>query len=167
MSKFLWSNIFKGESNQVDQIAALWHKTPLFEGIPLKHIRFLSQNMHVRYFQTDEQIFRKGDQGAGAILVLQGKVRIRIGQMEPVELESGDFFGEIALAEVENRLADAISIDETTLVYFLKQDLEEWIELEPHRWARFLKNLAASLAQRVFHANEQYRLANPQELKSD
>jgi len=162
MSKFLWSNIFKGETSQVDQIAELWHKTPLFQGIPLKHIRFLSQNMHVRHFQADEEIFRKGDQGAGAILVLQGMVKILFGQMDPVELESGDFFGEIALAEVENRLADASAINNATLVYFLKQDLEEWIELEPHLGARFLKNLAASLAQRLFHADEQYQLANPQ-----
>ena len=39
-------------------------------------------------------------------------------------------------------------------MYFLRQDLEEWIEHEPRLGARFLMNLSATLAQRLFEANK-------------
>ena len=66
----------------------------------------------------------------------------------------GDFFGEIALAEPEKRTADAIAVENSRLVYFLKQDLEEWIEYEPRLGGRFLMNLSAILAKRLFEANK-------------
>ena len=110
--------------------------------------------MHVRHFQPDEVIFRQGDQGAGAILVMQGSVRVMANKTELALLEVGDFFGEIALAERDIRTADAFSIGNSTLVYFLKQDLEEWIELEPRLGARFLMNLSSTLAQRLYQVNQ-------------
>jgi len=44
-------------------------------------------------------------------------------------------------------------------VFFLKQDLEEWIELEPRLGNRFLMNLASVLARRLHEANRM--LARP------
>lgn len=109
--------------------------------------------MHRRQFRPDETIFHSGDQGAGAILVLEGQVRIMARGIELARLESGDFFGEIALATAEMRTADAIAAEACQLVYFLKQDLEEWIEHEPRLGARFLMNLSAVLGHRLYEMN--------------
>jgi CRP-like cAMP-binding protein len=109
--------------------------------------------MHVRQFHQDEIIFNQGDQAAGAILVMQGSVKIMANRTQLALLEAGDFFGEIALAETERRTADASAVTSSTLVFFLKQDLEEWIEYQPRLGARFLMNLAATLAQRLYQAN--------------
>ena len=154
MSNSFWSNIFKKQNNEIQSIANLWQSTPLFNKIPARHIEFLSAKMHVRHFQPDEVIFRQGDQGAGAILVMQGSVRVMANKTELALLEAGDFFGEIALAERDIRTADAFSLGNSTLVYFLKQDLEEWIELEPRLGARFLMNLSSTLEQRLFQVNQ-------------
>lgn len=154
MSNIFWSNIFKQGSSELNTIAQLWQQTPLFTDIPVRHIEFLSAKMHVRKFCADEVIFQQGDQGAGAILVLDGSVRVMADKIELASLESGDFFGEIALAETENRVADAYAIVDTSLVFFLKQDLEEWIDYEPRLGARFLMNLSSVLAQRLFQANK-------------
>lgn len=108
----------------------------------------------MRRFQADEVIFNQGDQAAGAVLVLDGSVRIKVGNKELALLKSGDFFGEIALAESEKRIADAIAIEDSRLVFFLKQDVEEWIDFEPRLGARFLLNLSSVLAHRLFEANE-------------
>ena len=87
-------------------------------------------------------------------MVLDGSVRVMAHKTELALLEVGDFFGEIALAEPEKRTADAYSVGSSRLVYFLKQDLEEWIEYEPRLGARFLMNLSATLAKRLFEANK-------------
>jgi CRP/FNR family cyclic AMP-dependent transcriptional regulator len=155
MSHIFWSNIFKRPTSELQSIVELWQDTPLFENIPTWHIQFLSRKMHVRNFTTGEKIFQFGSQGAGAIMVLEGSVRIMAHETELALLESGDFFGEIALAEPEKRTAAAHSVTNTRLVYFLKQDLEEWIEYEPRLGARFLMNLSAILAKRLFLANKQ------------
>ena len=110
--------------------------------------------MHVRKYLADEIIFQQGDGGAGAILVLEGSVRVMANKTQLAQLETGDFFGEIALAEPERRTADAFSIHNSSLVYFLRQDLEEWIEYEPRLGAKFLMNLSSTLAKRLLQANK-------------
>ena len=153
MSNFFWNNIFKQNKSEVEVIAELWQQTPLFKNIPFRHIHALSENMHIRNYQQDEVVFRVGDQSAGAILLLQGQINISTHTATLAELEQGDFFGEIALAETEKRLADAFSVKPSRLVYFLKQDMEDWIETEPRLGAVLLTNLSSILAHRLYKAN--------------
>ena len=153
MKHFFWTNIFKPGKNEIELIADLWEKTPLFKGIPARHICSLAENMHIRNYQKDEIVFREGDQSAGAILILEGQSNISTRHTLLSELVPGDFFGEIALAETEKRLANAVSVKPSRLVFFLKQDMEEWIETEPRLGAAMLMNLASILAHRLHRAN--------------
>ncbi len=154
MSKFLWDNIFNRTVSENDVIAQYWQKTPLFKNIPPRHIRALVDNMHIRSYHAGESVFRQGDQGAGALLVFEGQIKIMASNAEIAQLDTGDFFGEIALAETDKRTADAISVSTSRLVYFMKADLEEWIEIEPILGNIFLMNLASILAQRLYLANQ-------------
>lgn len=153
MTDFFWNNLFKHPPSELQTITQYWQETPLFKNIPSRHIAALAKHMHVRHYQAEEVIFRRGDQGAGAILVLQGQVRVMARNALLAELSEGDFFGEIALAETDRRAADAVSVTPSRLVFFLKQDLEEWIEVEPRLGTVFLMNLASTLAQRLHQAN--------------
>lgn len=154
MKKFFWNNIFKKPKTECDLITEYWQQTPLFKDIPTRHIRELASNMHIRNFKAEEVVFRQGDQGAGAILVLEGQVKVMANNTLLADLEAGDFFGEITLAETDKRTADACCVKKSRLVYFLKQDVEEWIELEPRLGTIFLMNLASVLAQRLHMANQ-------------
>jgi CRP-like cAMP-binding protein len=153
MANIFWSIIFRSGDSELQTITRLWQQTPLFKDIPPRQIEFLCSKMHVRQFKPDETVFSQGDQGAGAILVLEGSVRVMANKTQLAQLESGDFFGEIALAATERRTADATAVSASRLVYFLKQDLEEWIEFEPRLGARVLMNLSATLAERLYQAN--------------
>jgi len=153
MASIFWSNIFRTRDSELQTIVQLWQETPLFRDIPERQTAFLCDKMHLRQFKPGESVFKLGDQGAGAILVLEGSVRIMANNTELALLERGDFFGEIALAATERRTADATAVEASRLVYFLKQDLEEWIEYEPRLGARFLMNLSAALAERLYQAN--------------
>ena len=154
MANAFWSNIFRKGDSELQIITQLWQDTPLFKDIPERHSAALCATMHLRDFTAGESIFRQGDQGAGAILVLDGEVRITAEKTELAMMKRGDFFGEIALAAAEGRTADATAASVSRLVYFLKQDLEEWIEHEPRLGSQFLMNLSATLAQRLYEANK-------------
>jgi CRP-like cAMP-binding protein len=153
MRDILWNNIFRRPADDRDRISELWQATPLFAGIPSRQVRELVNNMHLRNFAQGEPVFHVGDQAAGAILVFEGKVEILADRRRLAELDRGDFFGEIALAENDRRTATARCVEDSRLVFFLKQDLEEWIELEPRLGNRFLMNLASVLARRLHEAN--------------
>jgi len=153
MPDTIWTNIFRTPRDNQAQIAELWQATPLFAGIPEREVRELAGNMHLRRFGEGEVVFREGDQAAGAILVFEGQVEILADTRRLALLERGDFFGEIALAENDQRTATARCLEETRLVFFLKQDLEEWIEVAPRLGNRFLMNLASVLARRLHQAN--------------
>ncbi|MBU0730840.1 MAG: cyclic nucleotide-binding domain-containing protein [Proteobacteria bacterium] len=149
----LWGNLFKKSETWHEMVAALWAKTPLFRKIPQKEIIRLVKNMHPRHFKPGEVIFRTSDQGAGAAMVLSGKVEIRAGEVVLTTLGPGDFFGEVSLVLDERRTADAVAVEDSELAFFLRIDLEEWIDRVPRHGARLGTNLAHVLAHRLLHAN--------------
>ena len=155
MSQFFWSNFFKDNTNKQQIISDYWAKTPLFTNIPNSQIYTLVNTMHIRQFAMGETIFKQGDQGAGALLIINGHVNVFTKETALASLKAGDFFGEIALAQTDQRTADATAIENTELVFFLKQDAEEWIAKEPKHGAQFLKNLATVLARRLQKMNDQ------------
>ncbi len=154
MSTFLWNNIFKQDLSETAVISKLWKETPLFKGIPKQHIKTLVESMHIRNYHADETVFCHGDQGSGAIMVLEGSVNIMARETLLSSLGEGDFFGEIALAETDKRTVDAVCQKPCKLVFFLRPDLEEWIEVEPVLGNIFLMNLCSVLAQRLQMANQ-------------
>jgi len=150
----LWGGLFRQKKPWYENVAEMWANTPFFKNIPVKEIRNLSKNMHLRTYQADEVIFHHGDQGAGAAMIISGRVEIRYDGAVLATLERGDFFGEIALVLEERRTADAVAIDTCELVFFLRLDYEEWIHRKPQHAAKLSTNLAHVLAQRLLHANK-------------
>ncbi|NDY43209.1 cyclic nucleotide-binding domain-containing protein, partial [Dissulfurirhabdus thermomarina] len=75
----VWHNLFRRRPPWAEEVAGLWAATPLFEGIPRREVLRLARDMHPRSFEEDEVVFRAGDVGAGAVLVLEGRVEIRVG----------------------------------------------------------------------------------------
>lgn len=87
----LWGNFFKSIDPWAKRVSSLWAETPLFNHIPKRKITLLVKNMHLRRYQVGEYIFHSGDQGAGAALVLSGKIEIRAGDVVLATLSEGDF----------------------------------------------------------------------------
>jgi len=149
----LWYNFFRPAGDQVTEVTQLWMNTPLFEGISYSKCRELVKNMHPRQYQKNETIFTSGDIGTSVILIHHGSVDISAGDKLLAELQSGDFFGEVALIIDEPRTADAIAAEESELIFFLRSDLEEWIQRSPRDGAQFMLNLSRVLAARLRHTN--------------
>lgn len=153
MSQFLWQNFFKATPSSNQIITDYWAATPLFKNISKSQISALVGNMHIRHFDEGETIFHQNDQGAGAILIKHGEVLISSNNIELARLSEGDFFGEVALAQTEKRTANALALKDSEVVFFLKQDVDEWINYEPKQACIFLQNLAEVLALRLLKMN--------------
>lgn len=150
----VWFNFFRKLQTKESKVAELWRETPLFEGFPYRRCLQLVKQMHLRQYQPDETVFKRGEVGIGVALIVSGQVNIRTGERELAQLRSGDFFGEVALAMDEARTADAIAVEPTELLFFLRPDLDELVQTSPRDGAILLHNLSRILAKRLRRANE-------------
>ncbi|MDX8405004.1 MAG: cyclic nucleotide-binding domain-containing protein [Mariprofundus sp.] len=149
----IWSRPFRKKTAWVDEATALCLDHCLFNDIPNRSVQQIVEHMHPRDYQRDEVIFEMGHAGASAMLILSGEVVIRADTVELTRLHHGDIFGEVALATTLPRTAQAMASADSQLVFFLRSDLDEWIERSPREASRFLINLSTMLAERLMQRN--------------
>ncbi|MDQ6975110.1 MAG: cyclic nucleotide-binding domain-containing protein [Mariprofundaceae bacterium] len=158
----LWSNLFRDRHDWVKKTSTMCEQNPLFTDVSSQSIRWLASRMHLRRYDKDEVVFRMGDPGAGAVLLLSGKVQIRVNDVVVASLQQGDLFGEVALATNLPRTAEAVTMAASELVFFLRSDLKEWMETSPKQASKLLLNLANMLAHRLMQSNERYARTMPE-----
>jgi len=149
----IWSLPFRKKPEWVVEASRLCRDHYLFEGITERSVEHIVAHMHPRNYQPDEVIFDMAHAGASAMLILEGEVAIRADTVELTRLKTGDIFGEVALATDLPRTAQAIALRDCRLVFFLRSDLDEWIEHSPKEASRFLINLSTLLAERLMQRN--------------
>ncbi|RMH51273.1 MAG: cyclic nucleotide-binding domain-containing protein, partial [Zetaproteobacteria bacterium] len=149
----LWFNFFRPDPGWVDEAGSLCRRHPLFDGIPDSVVHWFVSTMHPRHYKAEEYIFHAGDEGAGALLLLSGRVEIRHQGVVLAVMERGDIFGEAALVDGSVRTADAVTLCPSRLLFLLHADLDEWINGRPKHACTLLRNLGGMLARRLLQAN--------------
>jgi len=149
----LWANLFSKADKEQEAIDDLWLNTPLFSGISPRHLRSITADLSPRTYQKGEVIFKTGEIGMGAALIVSGSVDIQSEGATLATLKRGDLFGEVALATDETRTADALAAEPTNLVFFMKQDLEDLVKQSPSLAAQLALNLSKVLAVRLRETN--------------
>src|SRR5438046_1083490 len=117
-----------------DQLA----QNRLFEGIESGLLDEIAPDVHVVQLNEGEIIFREGDPGDSLYLVGKGSVKIsksgRGGQQETLGfIQSGNFFGEMALLDGEPRSAMATALEPTLLGAVDEPTFQHILELAPSR----------------------------------
>lgn len=150
--RFLWQNPFRRQ-DQDRAIREAWRRTPLLQDIPDAVCNKLVERTHLRHYQPGEYLFREGEAGVSAALVIAGRIAIESGTTRLAELGPGDFFGEAALLEDAPRSASAIAITETTVSFLVRFQLEEFVNHRPGAGLRIMTNLARLLVARLRRLN--------------
>lgn len=122
-------------------------------------VRIFTKYLHRREFAPNEVIFRQGDSGYGFYFIFTGSVGIYSNHQtahpeEPgdmiVRLEKRQYFGEMGLLEEFNRRsATVIATENTVLLGIFKPDLERMLEVHPVLGAKFLRETALIMANRM------------------
>ena len=116
---------FLRENLETPTLARL-KKLSLFESLSAGELRTLDNLFHERQFVKGEIIFDEGEVGQAIYFILSGKVLI-CRQGRPVdgviaELESGQFFGELALLDDAHRMAQVRAAEDCVLGVFFRED---------------------------------------------
>ena len=121
-------------------------------------VRLFTKFLHRREFMANEVIFKQGDSGYGFYFIFSGSVDIFANfqaQSEDmgehvIRLEKRQYFGEMGLLEEFNRRsATAVAAENTVLLGLFKPDLDRILELYPVMGAKFLRETALIMANRM------------------
>src|SRR5579884_1017466 len=118
----IWGNIFRLAPRQ-ETLTDILQNVPLFRQLTPKELRILEGLVHIRTYDTGEEIFVESEPGAGMYVIRNGIVDIKLKHRsdQPLilaELQAGDFFGEMALLGDNTRSATAIARERSELIGF-------------------------------------------------
>jgi CRP/FNR family cyclic AMP-dependent transcriptional regulator len=146
--RYLWINPFRREHASA-VLCQLWQQTPLLTGLKPRDARELVARTHLRRYRPGEAMFREGETGVAAALVVSGTLRVQSGSGTIIHLEPGDFFGESALLEDTPRSATVVADSDVTVSLLVRYQLEEFVQFRPRVGTRVMTNLARLLAARL------------------
>ena len=156
----LWGNIFNRHKKEGGR--EILKKIPVFEDLSNNDISLIERILHYREYKPDEVVFSQGTPGFGMYIIEDGSVSI---VSEPsmnvmAELQSGDFFGELALLDDSPRSATAIAKTSCGMLCFFRSDLFDLISRKPQIGVKILLCLAKTIGERLKKANEEIHVLN-------
>ena len=131
-------------------------------------LRLLSQYLHQREFEANEQVFHQGDRGFGFYFIYTGAIEIYLDKKSNenkknehhiVNLVQGQYFGELALLDEQDvRNASARAKQNSTLFALFRPDLEELLERYPVVAAKLLQSISLIITRRFIQTASEVQI---------
>lgn len=155
--KYLWDASPLSFKNK-DTVYSFFKKVTVLNSFSDNEIRLFTKFLHRREFIANEVIFRQGDSGYGFYFIYEGSVDIFANYLNNgqdhgdliIRLDRRQYFGEMGLLEDFNRRsATVIAHENTVLLGIFKPDLDRMLENYPVLGAKFLRETALIMANRM------------------
>ncbi|MDF3072592.1 MAG: sodium:proton antiporter [Alphaproteobacteria bacterium] len=135
------------------ELRAMIASVPLFTNLDSAGVTQLAGMLRPRLAVPGETIVVKGGRGTAMYFIAAGAVDVVLrGGM--VRLESGNFFGEIALLSDQRRNADVVAVGYCHLLVLQRSDFRRLLRARPHLRAEIERVAAARLAEDVPQASQ-------------
>src|SRR5262245_30682493 len=111
----------------------LLEKVPLFALLDHDELAVLASQVEVKQFARRQRIYKIGDPGGRAYVVISGKTRVTTVDEDQQELlvdepSTGDFFGFASLLDMTPHQTSAMAEEETQVIEIDRADLARLIE---------------------------------------
>jgi CRP/FNR family transcriptional regulator, cyclic AMP receptor protein len=128
---------------------------PLFSLLDMDEIAVLAQQVEIKNLVPRERVYKMGDAGGQAYVMLSGRVRVTTvdeDQQEVVvdEPSKGEFFGFASMLEQTPHRTTAIALEESSCLEVSRDDIAILLERKPHAGMDLLTTLG-----RQFHAAQE------------
>ncbi len=127
---------------------------PLFALLDDDETAVLAGQVELKTFAARERIYKTGDAGGQAYVVISGKVRVTTVDEDHQEVvvdepANGEFFGFASMLEQTPHQTSAIALEESTCLEVSRDDIEVLLQKKPHAGMDLLTVLG-----RQFHASQ-------------
>jgi CRP/FNR family cyclic AMP-dependent transcriptional regulator len=85
---------------------------PLFADLSKRDLKKLGESMHEKSFAPGQEVVSEGDGGIGFFVILDGRARVTQAGVDRGNLTTGDYFGEMALIDGDDRMATIVAEDD-------------------------------------------------------
>src|SRR5277367_1700980 len=128
---------------------------PLFALLDDEEMAVLAGQVELRTFAARQRIYKIGDHGGQAYVMVSGKVRVTTVDDDHQEVvvdepSHGEFFGFASMLEQTPHQTNAIALEDTQCIEVRRHDINVLIERKPHAGMDMLTVLG-----RQFHASQQ------------
>jgi CRP/FNR family transcriptional regulator, cyclic AMP receptor protein len=133
--------------------------TPFFGGLSDTSLDLLISMLVERRFDEGATVVAEGQPGRSMFIVHLGKLVVsrqgESGQMiRMAGLESGDFFGEMTLIEMQNRSATVITERPTVLYELAARNLYSYYKADIQAYVMVIQNINREFCRRVRRADK-------------
>ncbi|MFZ0891736.1 MAG: Crp/Fnr family transcriptional regulator [Thermoplasmata archaeon] len=110
-----------------------------------RQLKGLAKWVQVTAFAPDERVVKRGDEGTGLFLILEGSAEVRRGSRVLAKLGPGQFFGEMTLFDDEPRSADVVATTPSKFGVLSKWEFWGFAASEPAVLLSILKEMSRRL----------------------
>jgi CRP-like cAMP-binding protein len=123
----------------------------IFQGLGDGELRKIARLFNQKLYREGECIFKKGDAGKEAYIVLRGEVDVFLDDRKQsvARLKSGQVFGELAFLDGAPRGATVVAVQPSILLVVQRTAFNELVESEPHLGMMVLRNIALDLSTKL------------------
>jgi len=124
---------------------------PLFHGLDEPSLTMVATALRPRRFRQGETIFHAGDPGGALFIVARGRVKITVPPEDGSEpailttVESGGFFGELALLDGAPRSATAVALGAVETQVLARESFLDLVDTQPTLRRALLVALATEI----------------------
>jgi len=116
---------------------SIFEDVPLFSLLDADERRVLAENVVLRRFPARQKIYRIGDPGGRAYLVVSGKVQVSVIDEDKEEIvvdtpERGDIFGLASLLDESPHQTTALALEDTVTLEIDRNDIATLLQKKPH-----------------------------------
>ena len=144
--------------NEVDQL----RRIPLFAQIDTAKLKLMAFTSERLTFGQGQTLFKEGDPGDGAYLILSGSVDVQLNAggaaITIAHLEQNAFVGEMAILCDVPRTASVVAAEPVDALKVKKDTFFQLLKDVPQMAVEIMRELA----QRLHHTNEELRDAKAQ-----
>jgi CRP/FNR family transcriptional regulator, cyclic AMP receptor protein len=128
---------------------------PIFEGLGDGELRKMARLFTQKLFRPGERIFKKGDSGEEAYIIMRGQVDIQLDETsKPIAaICAGKIFGELAFLDGAPRNAYAVAGQASILLVVQRSAFQDLVQREPHLGMLVMRNVAMDLSNKLRQAN--------------
>ncbi|MDA3792936.1 MAG: Crp/Fnr family transcriptional regulator [Elusimicrobia bacterium] len=140
-------------------IFSILKKVPIFNNLNDKDLKEIEKIFSRKECAKNEHIFSETDEGDKFYIVAEGRIKIykmsSSGQIKTLDyLGEGDFFGEMALLEKNQRSAYALALEDTRLYVIKHRDFQKFLISKP----KILLTISKTLCSRLRNADKEIEM---------
>lgn len=128
-----------------DLVVDMLEKCTLWSGLDTQDLKAIVKISKQQKFQSGETIVKKGDEGTGFYLVLDGAVEIRSDRKILSKLGPGQFFGEMSVVDTQPRSADVAAVEPSRVLFLSSWSFKSLISERPRIAVKMLQEFVRRL----------------------